>query len=153
MGLGALSVTALQARADVREAIELANDGLDAAEDGNTEDAARLLNESARLFGQANSRLTAPWALPARVLPIIGNNANALVVATDQGRLLTRTAARSAAVIDLDDLSFVDGRLDLDAVAAIDQPIESARPRRPRPRSRPPPTRIHRGSSPPSIRV
>jgi hypothetical protein len=126
IGVGALGVGAFQARADVREAISLANDGLDAAQDSNSGEAARMLNESARLFDQANDRLTAPWMLPARVLPVIGNNANALVVATEQGRELARTAARTAAVVDLDDLSFADGQIDLGAIEAIDTPIEDA---------------------------
>ncbi len=125
VGTGGLAVSAFQARADVREAIALAQDGAEAAKGGDTDQAAQMLVESARLFDRAHDRLSAPWTLPSRLLPILGNNANALVVATDQGRQLARSAAQTAAVVDLDTLTLVDGRVDLDAIAAVEAPIES----------------------------
>ncbi len=125
VGASALAVAALQARADVREAIALAQDGAEAAKGGDTAGASRMLNESARLFDRAHDRLSAPWTLPSRVLPVLGNNANALVVATEQGGELTRSAARTSAVVDLDALTFTDGRVDLAAIEAVDEPIET----------------------------
>jgi len=120
------ALSALAARSDVRAAIELIGDGLEAAQDDEPERAVELLSTAAARFERANDRLSAPWAVPARLFPVIGPNAEALSVATAEGADLTRTAADTAAVVDLDTLSFSGGRIDLAELRRIDQPLDRA---------------------------
>lgn len=114
-----VAVTALMvAWRDVTDAESAARDGLEAAEGGDTGDAAEDLAAAADGFGSAAGALDAWWARPARLVPVVAQHAEAVTVAAQQGGSVTRAASASAAAIELDELRYRSGRVDLDLLAA-----------------------------------
>ncbi len=137
LGLGAVAVGALlagvglvfatlAARPDLTTGINRAQSGFDAARDGEGQVAARRLGRSAASFGTAHDTLTAPWALPARLFPVLGQQAAAVQMVSDQGAALAATASSAASDANIDDLRFEDGAIDLDLVASFEQPLREA---------------------------
>jgi len=121
LGLG---VAGLSARTAVTDGINLSQAGFDAARDGEEASAVDNLDGSARAFADANAALTEPWAMPARVVPILGQQARAVQDVTAEGANLTEVASTAADETDLDSLQFVDGRIDLELVAGFEQPLQ-----------------------------
>jgi hypothetical protein len=122
-GIG-LGVAVLSARTAVTDGINLSQAGFDAARDGEEATAVENLRGASRAFDEANSSLTEPWALPARLVPVLGVQARAVQDITSEGANLSEVAATAADETDLDSLQFVDGRIDLDLVAGFEQPLE-----------------------------
>lgn len=121
-----LAVAAFSARSDLVAGINQAQNGFDAARDGEGAVAARRLSRSASSFGSAHDALMAPWALPARVVPVLGQQAAAVQTVTDEGATLAASAASAATDADVDQLRFDDGAIDLDLVQSFEQPLEQA---------------------------
>jgi hypothetical protein len=119
-----LAVAGVQARTAVNDGIRLSQQGFDAARDGEEAAAVDNLTGASAAFTEANDALTAPWALPSRIVPVLGVQARAVQDVTSEGANLTEVAAAAADETDLDDLQFVDGRLDLDLVAGFEQPLQ-----------------------------
>lgn len=121
-----LAVAAFTARADLAAGINRAQNGFDAARDGEGALAARRLSRSAASFGSAHDALMAPWALPARVVPILGQQAAAVQAVTDEGASLAASASSAATDADIDQLRFQDGTIDLELVQSFEQPLRQA---------------------------
>lgn len=124
--LGGFGLAGYLASTSVSSAITSAEDGLDAARDGDAERAALHLRRAEQAFGDAHGRLDAWWARPVRVVPVIGQNAQALAYATDAGGTLTGAAARTAEEVDLDGLSRQAGTIDLELLASFATPMRAA---------------------------
>lgn len=122
-GLG-LAAAGLAARTAVNDGIALSQQGFDAVRDGDEASAVQNLQGASSAFAEANDALTAPWALPARLVPVLGLQARAVEQVTAEGANLTQVAADAADETDLDSLQFVDGRIDLELVAGFEQPLE-----------------------------
>ena len=121
-----LGVAALSAQSDLSAGINQARNGFDAARDGEGAVAARRLTRSASSFGTAHDTLTAPWALPARLVPVLGQQAAAVQIMSAEGASLASSAAAAATDANVDDLRFQDGAIDLDLVASFEQPLRDA---------------------------
>ena len=119
-----LAVAVFQSRHDVTQATAEARDGFDAARDRNGELAVERLYAASTHFGAANDRLNSPWALPARLVPILGHQAQVVETMTAQGAALADTAATATADADIDALEFHDGRIDLDLLQQFEGPLE-----------------------------
>ena len=113
-----------QSRHDVSQATAEARDGFNAARDRNGELAVERLYAASTHFTMANDRLNSPWAMPARLVPIIGHQANVIETMTAQGAALADTAALATADADIDALEFNDGRIDLDLLQQFEGPLE-----------------------------
>lgn len=114
------------ASTSVSSAITFAEEGLDAARDGDAERAALHLRRAERAFGEAHGRLDAWWARPVRLVPVVAQNAQALTYATEAGSTLTGAAARTAEDVDLDALSRQAGAIDLELLATFSTPMRAA---------------------------
>ena len=121
-----LAVAAFSAQPDLSAGINQARNGFDAARDGESAVATRRLTRSAASFGTAHDTLTSPWALPARVVPILGQQAAAVQIMSGEGADLASAAARAAGEANVDDLRFSEGAIDLDLVASFEQPLRDA---------------------------
>lgn len=119
-----LAVAVFQSRHDVTQATAEARDGFDAARDRNGELAVERLYAASTHFGAANDRLNSPWALPARLVPILGHQAQVVETMTAQGAALADTAATATADADIDALEFHDGRIDLDLLQQFEGPLQ-----------------------------
>lgn len=121
-----LAVAAFSAQPDLSAGITQARNGFDKARDGEGAVAARRFTRSAASFGTAHDTLTAPWALPARLVPVLGQQAAAVQIMSDEGASLASSAAAAATDADVDELRFQDGAIDLDLVASFEQPLRDA---------------------------
>lgn len=118
------AVAVVQSRHDVAQATAEARAGFDAARDRNGDLAVERLYAASTHFAAANDRLNAPWALPARLVPVLGHQVQVVETMTAQGASLADTAASATAEADIDALEFRDGRLDLELVRRFQGPLE-----------------------------
>ena len=118
------SLVALGQRSALRAGIDQARDGRRAAENGQTRRADRLLGEAEQSFREAADAFGATWMAPTSGVPLIGQNVEALAVASEQGAQVAATAREALIEADVDGLQFEDGVLDLDRVRAVGPPLE-----------------------------
>ncbi|MCB1017426.1 MAG: DUF4012 domain-containing protein, partial [Acidimicrobiales bacterium] len=121
-----LAVAGFSAQPDLSAGINQARNGFDAAREGEGAVAARRFTRAAASFGTAHDTLTAPWALPARLVPVLGQQAAAVQIMSDEGATLASSAAAAATDADIDELRFTDGAIDLELVASFEQPLRDA---------------------------
>jgi hypothetical protein len=95
-----------------------------AARDADDEGAAAQLAEAARSLGNADGTLSSWFVSPAKSLPLIGPNLDAVGSLAAQASEVAEVTSLAAADADVDALKFVDGRLDPQAVAAMQAPLE-----------------------------
>jgi hypothetical protein len=81
------------------------------------------LDEASHAFGSAHADLGGWWTKPALLLPGVGQQAKALDLLSDSGADLTRAAAEAARSADVQSLRVRNGRLDLDRVRAMADPL------------------------------
>ncbi|MEM8705244.1 MAG: DUF4012 domain-containing protein, partial [Actinomycetota bacterium] len=107
-------IAALLSLGDVNTAVDEATDGLSLASDGDQEGAAAALERAEAAFTDARDLVGGVWSAPARLVPIVGQHARAVQVATSEGVSLTATAREAATTVDVDEIRLTDGALDLD---------------------------------------
>lgn len=114
--LGALA--ALLAWDSLTGAESSARTGLEQVEAGDTGSAAGSLRAAAVEFSDASAVLGAPWARPARLVPVIGQHIDAAGVAARHGEAVAASAAASADAVDLRELRADRGALDVSRLRA-----------------------------------
>jgi hypothetical protein len=108
---------------DLTRGARLIDDGIIAARDADDDLAGERLQQAARHLTSADATLTSWFVSPARALPVIGPNLDALEsLARETGDVADVTSA-AADVADVDQLRFVGGRLDPQAVADMQAPL------------------------------
>ena len=121
--IGLAGVAALLARAKVEEGISAAQAGLEGVQNGERDIAVEKLSASGSAFHDAADILGSWWAAPARVVPIVGQQIEAVKTMADEGGALTRQAATAAAVVDYEKLRVRGGAIDLDLLRQAQVPI------------------------------
>lgn len=119
-------LAALTARREVSAGTAAARAGIAALRAGDQQAAAQRFAAAERRFRSARAAVRAPWALPARVTPLLAQQAVALDHATAAGANVARTAAATALEASVDSVKVVDGAVDLAAVSALVPPLERA---------------------------
>jgi len=122
----AYATAAFLAREHLTTGLDQAQAGLDAARDGNDEEAARLLQAGSDSFGSADSLLNGPLALPARAVPLLGIQAKATGEMAASGHQLLTAASATAATVRYDDLRPTQGQIDLAAVYNSVEPLQAS---------------------------
>ncbi len=117
---------ALQARAALDDAVTTSQDALEALRSGEQERAGQLFAQAEAEFADAGSALTAPWALPARIVPVAGHQAAAATVVAEQGEALAASASETATTAPYATLRAVDGGVDLAVVRSFQEPVAAA---------------------------
>jgi Protein of unknown function (DUF4012) len=116
--LGVLSV-----QKDLAAGIRGIDDGIAAAHDVDDELAAEQLDAAARSLTSAESTLTSWFVSPARSLPVIGPNLDAIGTLAAQAGDVAEVSSLAATSADVDALHFTDGRLDPQVVADMETPL------------------------------
>lgn len=116
-------LAALDARQSSADAVAAARQAFTAARAGNDEQAITAFRRSALAFNDARSAVRAAWAMPGWTVPVVGAQLEAIDAVADHGAQLALVGAEAAADADLDSIRFVDGRMDLDAVAGLEVPL------------------------------
>ncbi|MFM8266418.1 MAG: DUF4012 domain-containing protein, partial [Ilumatobacteraceae bacterium] len=125
VGLAGLVGATLFAEDDLRTGNRAARSGLDAFRNGELFAAADLFDVAARSLSNAERALAMPWAQPSRLVPVAAQHRTAMADLSDAG---ADAASRIAAVLriaDYDALSPSGGRIDLDAVRALQAPLRA----------------------------
>ena len=121
---GMLAVVA--SRNAVERGADLLDRGIEQAREGDTDAAVESLRSARGALDDTNSTLGAFWATPSWVVPGLSQNVRALhdiVAEVDQ---LAAVAITTADEANVQDLGPEDGRVDLEAIAAVEQPLEGA---------------------------
>ncbi|MBK6502945.1 MAG: DUF4012 domain-containing protein [Candidatus Microthrix sp.] len=109
----------------VESAVDNTRRGAAAARDGKTGAATELLNEAAVGFGDTSDRLGAPWLAPARLVPGVAHNLEALRAGTTMGRDLNSSAAFAATSVDYQGLRQEGGGVNLAQLKETEVPVEA----------------------------
>jgi hypothetical protein len=117
--LGLLSV-----QGDLAAGMRAVDGGISAARDADDDLASERLDMAARSLTAADSTLSSWFVAPAKSLPIIGPNLDAVGSLAAQASEVAEVTALAANSADVDALRFVDGRLDPQVVENMVEPLE-----------------------------
>ena len=130
-GLGAVTLVALvgaglaalDARRSTADAVIASRQAFTAARAGDDEAALQAFQRVAVAFAEAEDAVNTSWAMPAWGLPVLGAQMEAVDAVASHGAQLAVVGADATLDADLDQIRFVNGRMDLDAVAALEVPL------------------------------
>ncbi len=117
---------AYQSRDDVTAGRDFARSALRAARKGEPKRAAALFAKAEDAFRSAQDKVDSPLATPGLLVPVVGANLNAARELSDIGAELARAGQALTASVDPDSLRIVDGRVPLEAVAAVEPKLTEA---------------------------
>lgn len=119
----AFGLAAYQVRHELSSGVRIAEQGVAALEHGDYESAATEFEAASAALDRAHTGLSSPLAAGAGFVPVLAHYRNAAVDMSGVGG--TGAAAVAAAVdeIDPDALRFEHGRVDVDAISALADPL------------------------------
>ena len=131
LGAGLLAVVAavgvalgvLSARSTLRTGNASARLGLNMLSVGDLPGAQAAFADAQRDFTSAAASLDRVWTQPARLLPVLAQNRNAATTLAQAAASAAESIGMIIDRLDLDALKLSDGRIDLDAVRALEQPL------------------------------
>ncbi len=126
LAVAGLGVAGLLARTQVTAATDHARDGLEALRAGDQQAAATLFDQATREFHEANDQVSAPWAQPARLVPVVAQQAEALRSVTGSGEQLTHTASIAATTAPYRQLKARAGQIDLATLRSMQAPVAAS---------------------------
>lgn len=116
-------LAAASARPAAERGVDLLEQGMSAAREGDDVRATALLAESADAFADADRHLGSWYAAPAQIVPIVGHNARAAETIASSAAEVSRDGTDAALDADLETLTVQGGRLDLERVRALGDPL------------------------------
>jgi len=123
VALGSAALAAFGVRPQLSSAADDARAALAAVNEGDYQGAATLFGDSSRVFDDAADSLDGVVAWPARLLPGVAQN---LAAGRDLSAAASQATAEAAAAlreVDPASLRVVDGRIDVDAIRAVEAPL------------------------------
>jgi hypothetical protein len=116
-------LAALDARQATADAVIAARQAFVAARAGDDDAALVAFQRAALAFADAQDAVRQPWAWPARLMPVLGPQLEAVDRLAEHGTELAQVGADATVDADLDRIRFNDGRMDLDAVRDLEAPL------------------------------
>lgn len=123
VALTGLGVTLYLARHNLEAGITKSQEGLDEAQLGQQAAAARSWNQANEAFNQAHSTLGSPITKLSYLVPVASQHAQAITTTAGSGVQISADAVRAATVAPYRDLRSTDGRINLDLVRSMQQPV------------------------------
>lgn len=120
VGFGAAAAVA---RPTIQQGIDASRTGLAALRSGDDAATVVAFDDATGSFADANGALTAPWALPVRLVPGAAQQARALSDASAVGADLSSTAAALATEADYRSLRSAQGTIDLATLVSMQEPV------------------------------
>ena len=120
VGMGA---SAVQARSAATDGYQLLLDGLEEIDAGDTAAASATLRDAAVQLKSAHSDLDAAYAQPAKLVPFLAQNQSAATDVIGRAAEAAEAAASTLDLVDLEQLRIVNGRVDIDALVLLQQPL------------------------------
>jgi hypothetical protein len=99
---------------------------LDAARAGDQQGVLAHLRSAREAFDTTASATTAWYVQPGRALPIVGRQLDAVTTVARSGAAIVDAATRAAEVADVEQLRVEEGRVDVELLAALAQPMHDA---------------------------
>lgn len=124
IALGGVALAANSARPDVSTGAATARSGIDLLSEGDYQAAAALFDDAAQSFAAADDRIGGPLAMPSRMVPGVAQNVSAGSTLASAASSALERAASSLRAIDPDALRLRGGAIDLEAIAAVGEPLE-----------------------------
>ncbi len=125
VGMLAAGIVTLGVRSELERAVDSTRRGAAAAREAETGNATVLLGEASGSFSDVADQLDSPLLGPARIIPGVAQNLNALRTGAQLGRDLNDSAAFAATSIDYEGLRQEGGGVDLASLTAIEVPVEA----------------------------
>jgi hypothetical protein len=119
------AVSALTARNTVRAGTDAARQALDDIASAKATAAVADLKTAAADLGRAHQRTAGWWSLGSYLVPVVAQQQRAIAQVTAAGRDLAASASAEAAGIDFQNLKYRQGQVDLSAVLALVNPVNS----------------------------
>lgn len=119
----AFGISFLRVRDAAANGYGLMLDGLEFVQDGQIERGAQVLRNAATGLGTASDGVGSPLSQPARLVPGVAQNRNAVADLLDQASAAAAAAADTLDRVDIDQLRVVDGRIDLAAFDTLVGPL------------------------------
>lgn len=123
VSVGFLAAVGFAARSHVVEGYASARHGIAELELGEYELAAVRLQASADRFEQAERLLSSLWTRPAQLLPVVGQHGRAMSRLSSEAARGVREVGEALSEVEPDALRMAGGRLDLAAIAQIEEPL------------------------------
>ena len=128
IGLGVLALVGLvvagtSARPDLERGNRAAHEGIDALAAGDFDAARASMKSAAKYLDSARDDLGGVLAKPSVLIPGIAQNRNSAVDLVEGAASAADTIAEQLQVIDFDSLRVVNGRIDVEAIAALQGPL------------------------------
>lgn len=123
LGTLAFGFAVLQARDDLHAGSDAARTGLDLLSDGEHEAAKELFAEASESFRRAEQNLDAWWVQPVRLVPILAQHQHAGSELSEAAAATSDLMSEQLMEVDLAALRITDGRIDIDAVEALTEPL------------------------------
>lgn len=123
LAVAAFGLSVMKARSAIDSGVSHARAALQAARAGDQPGAIRQLGLAVQNFHDGQGSLGAWWAQPARALPLVGVQANAVVDVTNSGTDLARHSLTTARVADYRRLRASKGQIDLALLESYVRPV------------------------------
>jgi hypothetical protein len=104
---------------DLYKGAKRIDEGITAAQDADDDEAAIRMGEASQMLGSVSETLTSWFAYPARALPVVGPNLDAVEKMSSETSEAARVLSQAASSADVDALRFNNGRLDPEVVANV----------------------------------
>ncbi|HET6873949.1 MAG TPA: DUF4012 domain-containing protein [Acidimicrobiales bacterium] len=121
--LGPLALQVLRSRSAVSRAISVTDAALASVRAGNASQASADLAVATADFAGAHHRIDDWWTAGADLVPGVAQQRRALVTATSVAADVTQTVGAQASSIDVSDLHYRHGTVNLAQVEALDHPL------------------------------
>ncbi len=119
----AVGVSALLARNSLSQAVSDSRTGLSQVREGHPSKAAVRLDRAAGEFGHAAHLLDAFWTWPARLVPVVAQQRDALAQASSSGSLIARTGSVAADTAPYQQLKASNGQVSIPTVVTMQAPV------------------------------
>jgi len=126
LGIIGASVFGLTQRSNVQSSIEEALAAADRIEDDSTQASVAGFDAARTRLDEVVAAVEAPWMLPARVVPGLGANLQAVRHAASAGSDLAAAAGTLAGQVDYERLRLAGGGIDLGVLSGFSDPLRSA---------------------------
>ena len=118
-----LGLAVLLSWGDLQSGSHSAQSGLESLRGGDAPAAAVQLSDAADSLDSAHDKLSAWWVAPARLVPLVAQQAEAMTVLTGQGEALASTGSIAASKADYRRLRYSAGQVDVDQLRALQEPL------------------------------
>ena len=121
--IGGLTAATFQAARPAKNGYDTLLDALEHMDGGDVDEAAQALWNASYELDAAHDELSKPLGQPSRFVPVVAQNRTAAADAVGRAADAAAAAAVALRAVDLDELTISDGRIDLDALAALEEPL------------------------------